>query len=53
MDHPAAGAHTYTARALNIRGQIVYFIVIQLVATVIMFVGQLAVIVKNQFAGTR
>jgi hypothetical protein len=31
----------------------VYFIVIQVAATVVMFVGQLAVIVKNQLAGTR
>jgi hypothetical protein len=30
-----------------------YFIVIQLVATAAMFVSQFAVIVKNQYAGTR
>jgi hypothetical protein len=50
MNHPAVGTDTYTARALNIRGSNVYFIVIQLAATAVMFVGQLAVVVKSQLS---
>jgi hypothetical protein len=53
LSHHAVTTNTYTARALNITGENVYFIIVQLVATGALLVGHLIVIIKNQLARAR
>jgi len=53
VSHHAVTTDTYTARALNITGENVYFIIAQLVATGALLVGHFIVIVKNQLARAR
>ena len=53
VSHRAFIGNTYTARASNIKGVIVYFIVIQLVATAALLVGHLAVVIRNQLVRPR
>jgi hypothetical protein len=58
VSHRAVIADTYTAQpqtahASNSKGLIVYFIVIQVVATAALLVAHFAVIVKNQLTRTR